>query len=1076
MSDESQYKSISTVFINRPVMTVLLAITALLFGIFAYKSMPVNDLPGVDYPVIQVNVSYPGADPSIMGANVASPLEQQFMQIPGIEIVTSRNSFGATQLILQFAMNKSIDAAATDVQSAIQRAEGNLPVDLPAPPSFTKDNPNDLPIYILSVCSKDYDSGALYDYAFTEVAQRVNMVEGVSKVDVFGSPSSVRIEVDIEKLYNLGYTTTDLKNILASSTNMTGLGNIDGPSSQVLLFPETQLEKAGDYDNLVVGFKDGSPIFLREIAKAVNSVQYDTLNMELWNRELNPGKEYATVGMAIRKTSDGNAVTTVELIREKVEELRGVLPSSILIQEFYDRSILIIENIADVKETLIIAFFLVVLVIFLFLGRVRDTMIPTLAMPFAMVMTFVFMYVFGFSINNLSLMGLTMSIGFLVDDAIVFLENTVRRMEDYGESPRLATFASAKEISFTIISMTLSLAAVFIPLVFMGGITGRVFMEFSVTIMIAVLMSGVISLTLTPMMCSRILQKRTKNFEDKTFIEKIAFRLEQSILAVYSPTLYWMLKRNVLTLAIIALCFYGTYFFAMQLPQIFFPIGDSGFIQGVFISNTKTSSKLMGEFQDDISNIIKSNEAVENYVLVSGLSAFLNQNTGLGFIVLKDKKERAPIQDVADQINAQITMMPGVIGAFAPQPTLKISTGATSTQSGKYAYALSAFDSDVLYQAAGAMMAKMGERRGTYFSNINSDMYLNNPQLTLKPFKEKAAMLGLTPNAYSDVFKDAYAKLYYYLVKTQFQQYWSIMEARGADRAFMSDIDKLQFNASSILTGGSPITTLSGDSLPNGNEAYELASMIPFLSISDTQLELKPLTINHIDNFPSVTIYFDLVDGVAIGDVMTWMNGIADEVVPSTVTKGFQGEAVSFQETMTSLVNMIFVAIFVMYVILGILYESYIHPITVLISLPIAVVGGLFSLWIFDMELSIYSAIGLFMLMGIVKKNGIMVVDFAIAQEKLGKSPTEAVHHACMDRFRPIIMTTIAALMGMVPIALGWGEADAESRIPLGVVVVGGLIFSQLITLYLTPVVYLWMDKFQSKVLDKIPFFERGKI
>ncbi len=1069
-------RSISDIFINRPVMTILLSLAAAFFGIYAYMSMPVNDLPGVDYPVIQVRASYPGADPTIMASNIASPLEQQFMQIPGIEMITSRNNFGSSSIILQFSLSKSIDAAATDVQSAIQRAMGNLPSDLPSPPSFTKNNPNDMPIYIISVVSNGMTRGQLYDYAFSQVAQQLNMVEGVSQVDIYGAPRAVRVEVDIPKLYNLGYTTTQLKSVLSRSTNLIGSGNIQGPTSQFVIFPDTQLSSAEDYDNLVVGYKDGSPIFLREIAKAVNNIQYDTLNLSFFNRSVAEDPANAAIAMGIRKRADGNAVSTVAKIKEMMNKFRSELPESIKLYEFYDRSALIIANIQDVKETLFIAFVLVVFVIFMFLGRFRDTLIPTAALPFSILLTFIFMWAFGFSINNLSLMGLTMAIGFLVDDAIVFLENTVRRMEDYGESPRLATFKSAREISFTILSMTLSLAAVFIPLVFMSGITGRVFKEFSVTIIVATLMSGIVSLTLTPMMCSRVLQARTKDPADKTAIERLAHRLEAAFLRFYSPSLTWMLRQNLLTLVLLILCGYGVFFFFTRLPQIFFPIGDSGFMQGVFITNTKTSPMSIGKTQEEIEEVLKSNPAVKNFVLISGVSSFVNQNMGFGFILLEPKSKRPPITDVANQINGRVSLIPGVISAFSPEPTLKISTGATSTQNGKYAFALTSMNQEELYKAAEAFMKKLSTRRSDWFSNLQSDLYLDNPQITLIPFREKASMLGLSANSYTEIFRDAYAKLYFYLIKSPFQQYWSIMEASFADSSYQSNLSSLMFQPDSSITGGSPVTTLSGGGADDANAPYSLSSLIPFGSVSTTQTVLAPVAVNHVNNFPSVTVYFDLYDGVAIGDVTKWINEEASKVLPSSIQGEFVGEAVTFRQTMDSLFYLIFVAIFVMYVILGILYESYIHPITVLIALPIAVVGGLGSLWLFGMELSIYSAIGIFMLMGIVKKNGIMMVDFAIMREASGMSPRDAVHEACMERFRPIIMTTFAALMGMLPIALGWGKADAESRIPLGVVVVGGLIFSQLVTLYITPVVYIWLDKFQTSVLDKIPFFARGQI
>lgn len=1076
MSSLNDKKSVSDIFIKRPVMTMLLALSALLFGIYSYKALPVNDLPGVDYPVIQVIASYPGANPTIMATNIASPLEQQFMQIPGIEMITSNNSFGATKIVLQFNLSKSIDAAATDVQSAIQRATGNLPSDLPSQPSFSKDNPNDMPILLLSVLSDSMTEGQLYEYAFAEIAQKISMIDGVSMVDVYAAPRAVRVEADMQKLFNMGITMSELRAALSRTTNMYGAGNLEGPNNQFIILPDTQLNYAADYEKIIISYKDGIPVFLRDVAKVIDGLQYDTLNKSFFSRNsLGIDQNVASsVILGIRKTSTGNAISTVAAVREKIKEIEAQIPSSMKISQTYDRSQLILDNIEDVEETIIIAFILVVVIIFLFLGRIRDTLVPAIALPFSLVLTFILMNAFGFSLNNLSLMGLTMAIGFLVDDAIVFLENTVRRMEDFSETPTQATFASAREISFTILSMTLSLAAVFIPLVFMSGIVGRVFKEFSITIVAATIMSGVVSLTLTPMMCSRMLQPRSKDPNSKTKIEKMAHRLESAFLKIYSPTLRWMLRQNVLTLLVIVLCFWGTVHFASVLPKTFFPEGDSGFATGVFVASTKSSPNEISRLQDNVFEVLKSEPAVNDAIAVSGVSGFMNSNMGIVFTVLKDKKDRKPINEVVSGINARASLIPGVVMLLHAEPTLKISTGAVSTQQGKYQFAITSMDSNELYAAAGKLMARMYQKYGTYFSSISSDMYLDNPQLNLHLDREHASMLGVSADNFSSAFRDSYAKFYFYLIKSTFNQYWSILEANADERSFIANAESLFFAPDTYVTSGMPITPIGSDEI--ASSAYNISNLVPFSSIATTSTTLAPVSVNHIDNFPSVTISFDLAEGVAIGDVMNWLNPIADEVLPEGVDGKFVGEAVTFSETIKSLVILAIVAIFVMYVILGILYESYLHPITVLIALPIAVVGGFACLYFFGYQLSVYSIIGIFMLMGIVKKNGILVVDFAIAGEERGMSPEDAVHTACMERFRPIIMTTFAALMGMLPIALGWGKADAESRIPLGVVVVGGLIFSQIITLYITPVVYLWIDKLQRNVFDKIPFFARGNL
>ena len=1076
MSDNPLAKgSISDIFIKRPVMTMLLALSALLFGIYSYLAMPVNDLPGVDYPVIQVSVGYPGADPSIMASNVASPLEKEFMQIQGVEMITSSNSFGASRIVLQFNLKKNIDAAANDVQAAIQRAMGNLPSDLPSPPSFSKDNPNDVPIIILGVLSDAMTEGALYEYAFSEISQKLSMLEGVSKVELYGSPRAVRVQANMEKLFSLGITMSELRGALARTTNMYGAGQLEGPHNQFVLLPKTQLSYAADYSHIVVAYRNGVPVYLRDIATIIDGAQMDTLNKSFRLSEVQNFDEKTSsyIVLAVRKTADGNAIATAENVLNAIDNINAHLPQSIEIAKIYDRSQLIIDNIADVEETIVIAFVLVVIVIFLFLGRVRDTLIPAIALPFSLLLTFVFMNIFGFSINNLTLMGLTMAVGFLVDDAIVFLENTVRRMEDFHESPMQASLASAKEISFTILSMTLSLAAVFLPLVFMGGIVGRVFFEFSITIITATIMSGVVSLTLTPLMCARLLQARNKK-DDHTTVERMAHNLEASFLKFYSPTLRWMLKRHLLAFSVLVACLAGSLYFAIKLPKDYFPLGDSGFAMGAFIAATKSSPAEMGNFQDNIYSVLKTDPNIKNTFVVSGISGFMNSNMGIVLTMFKDdKNERDPITDATMKIQQKVMMIPGVYLSLVPQPVLKISTGAVSTTLGKYQYALTSMDPQELYINAGKLYMRMSQDTGTVFASVRPDMYLDNPQLSLNLDREKASMLGVSAETFSSTFRDSYAKFYYYLIKSTFNQYWSILEPEKDQKSFIGNVEDLYFKPDTAVTGGMPVHPL----VPNmsGVQApYHLSKLIPFDSIANADVKISPISVNHINNFPSVTISFDLAPGVSISQAMAHIEKLAAETLPSSTNGNFIGEAVSFQETFNSLIIMMFVAVFVMYVILGILYESYIHPVTVLAALPMAVVGGLACLYFMGFWLTVYSAIGIFMLMGIVKKNGILVVDFAIAREAVGKSPVDAVHEACMERFRPIIMTTFAALMGMLPIALGYGKADPESRIPLGVVVVGGLIFSQLITLYVTPVVYLWMDWVQTHVLDKIGFFKRA--
>jgi len=1053
--------SLSEPFVKRPVMTLLCALSAAVFGVWSYLNLPVSDLPDVDYPVIQVSASYPGASPETMAANVASPLEQQFLQIQGIDLITSANTQGNSSIILQFDLSKDIDAAATDVQSAITRAQGDLPTDLPSPPSYTKTNPNAQPVIYIGLVSTSMTEGDIYDYAFTQVAQRLQIINGVSAVNVYGSKRAVQVQLDPQQMYNRGLTFDQVTQAVQEGTNLLGAGEFKGNTNNLSIQPNTQLDKPEQYNNLIIAVKDDRPIYLRDIGQAVEGLQMEDLNLDYWAHGI--PSNAAGVVLAVQKADGANDVKIADAVKAMLPELQTQIPQSIQMSVIYDRSKTIVASVDDVQETLIIAFVLVCGTIFLFLGRARDTIIPMVALPMSLLLTFVVMKLCGYTLDNLSLMALTLSIGFLVDDAVVFLENMVRRMEDFGESPMQATLEGAKEISFTILSMTLSLAAVFIPLVFMSGLMGRIFREFGITITVAVIMSGLVSLSLTPLMCARMLKSHTE--ADETMMQKLANRIEAACLRIYDPSLMFFLKHKWISAVAWFACMAGVVYFGMVVPKTFIPLGDSGFIQGAFIADTGASAKDLQRYQKQIREVMKENPYIDNFVTVSGVSGLpgAQSNYILTFISLIDVSERPGIVEVNGELQAALLEIPGLMPGIQPQPSLEISTGATSTTLGNYAFSLSGLNTDDVYEASEKLRAAMME--SGMFTSVISDLYLSNPQVELDLYRPLGSAYGITANNFATVLKDAYSLNYSYLIKSPFQQYQVIVAAAPEWRSKARDLETLYFqsafNQSELFVSGSNVFDIQNN-------------LVPFGSIASYREDVGPIAVNHINNFSSVTLYYNIKDGVAIGDANTFVKEKVSSIVPSEVQTSFQGQALMFEETIVSMALMAIVAIFVMYVILGILYESWVHPITVLTALPVAVVGGLATLLLLGQELSLYAGIGMFMLMGIVKKNGIMMIDFAIMRQDEGKAPLEAMHEACMERFRPIIMTTAAALLGAVPIAIGWG-ADAAARKPLGSSIVGGLIVSQLITLYVTPALYLYFEWFEKHVTDKIPLFQRGE-
>ena len=1017
--------SFTELFIRRPVMTTLVMAGILIFGLVAYRQLPVSDLPSVDYPTISVSASLPGASPETMASAVATPLEKQFSTIPGIETMTSTSTQGGTSISLQFALDRNIDAAAQDVQAAISQAMRSLPQDI-QPPSFRKVDPSARAILYYARRSATLPLPQLNEYAETFLAQRLSTVDGVAQVQVYGSQKyAVRIQLDPQQLSARSIGIDEVAQAVQSGSVNLPTGILWGTDKAYAVESQGQLNDAADFARLVVAYRDGAPVRLGDLGNVIDSVQ-DTKRASWFNGQ-------RAVVLAIMRQPGTNTVAVAERVKAEVARLRAQIPASVEISILNDRSQTIRASVDDVKFTLFLALCLVVMVIFLFLRNLRATAIPSLALPMSVVGTFAVMYLLDYSLDNLSLMALTLAVGFVVDDAIVVLENIVRHIER-GEPVLTAAITGSREITFTVISMTLSLVAVFIPVLFLGGLIGRLFQEFAVTIGVAILVSGVVSLTLTPMLCSRWLKPQAAERHGRFY--RATERVWEASLAGYERSLAWVIHRRGLALLFSAAILVGTVALARVVPKGFIPSEDQDQLYGTTETAEGTSYDAMVQHQLAAAAIVQEDPNVDGFMSAVGAGGTLNTvNQGRLFIHLKPRDERTMNADqAARSLTAKLAAVPG-LRAFLSNPPV-ISVGGRSSKS-DYQFTLTSSDIAALYQGAADLERRLHDVPG--LADVTSDLQIKNPEVRVGIARDRAAALGIDVSQIENALYNAYGARQVSTIYTPNDQYWVVMELLPEYQRDLSALNLLH------LTGR------AGVSVPLGS----LARVGPGTG---------PLTVNHSGQLPSVTLSFNLEPGTSLGTAVERVEAAAREVLPSTISTSFAGTAEAFQQAQAGLFVLLIMAILVIYLVLGILYESFIHPLTILSGLPFAGFGALLVLLIFRMDLSVYAFVGVIMLIGLVKKNAIMMIDFAVeAERNHGLTAREAIIEAARVRFRPIMMTTMAALMGTLPIALGTG-AGAESRRPLGVAVVGGLAFSQFITLYITPVVYTYMDALQRRL------------